>query len=105
MGTCVMMPPPRAPVEAIAAAFNITLSETQQLPPSYTSLRMWLTRRIATLEGKHKQAGRALKQDPQRLQRARAANRERVRSYRSRQRAHYMVCFELRSAEILAAMQ
>jgi hypothetical protein len=87
MGTRVMMPAPRAPVEAIAAAFNITLPETQQLPPSYTSLRMWLTRRIATLEGKHKQAWRVLKEDPKRLQRARAANRERVRAYRSRQRA------------------
>jgi len=75
------------PVEAIAAQYGITLPAPEELPPSYTSVRMWLTRRVATLQGRHKQAWENTKRDPDKLQRARQANRARVDAYQSRQKA------------------
>jgi hypothetical protein len=72
------------PVEELAAAYGITLPSVDQLPPSYTSLRMWLNRRIATLSGKHKQVWQTTKQDPDKLARVREANKHRVHAYRER---------------------
>ena len=76
-----------APLETVAATYGITLPPLEQLPPSYTSLRMWLNRLIATLEGRHKRLWQQTKQDPERLQRVRDANKLRVQAYRKRRKA------------------
>ena len=75
------------PVEELAAAYGITLPSVDQLPPSYTSQRMLLNRRITTLSGKHKQAWQRTEQDPDKLARVREANRLRGHAYRERRQA------------------
>jgi hypothetical protein len=77
--------PPQLPtVEQLAAQHGISLPSVRQLPASYT-LRMWLTRRLATLDGRHKLVWQRIKQDPEKLQRNRDANRKRVQKWRRRQ--------------------
>lgn len=78
-------PQKRLSVEDLAAVHGITLPNAAQLPESYT-MRMWLTRRLATIQGKHKQVWQNIKANPEKAQRAREATRIRVQKYRQRQR-------------------
>ena len=73
-------------VEQLAAQYGISLPPMHQLPASYT-LRMWLTRKLATMHGTHKQAWQRIKQDPAKLQHNRDANRLRVQQWRQRKRS------------------
>ena len=71
-----------------AAQHGIKLISLDELPPSYdNSLRVWLNHRIATLAGVHKRRWAATKADPERLQRAREANKARAKAYRERKRS------------------
>ena len=73
------------PLAELAAKHGIELIGIEDLPPSYeNSLRVWLNRRIATLEGVHKRRWAQVKDDPEKLQRAREANRARASAYRER---------------------
>jgi hypothetical protein len=71
-------------VEQLAAQHGISLPAANQLPASYT-LRMWLTRKLATLDGRHKQVWQRIKQDPDKLQHNRDTNRMRVQRWCQRQ--------------------
>jgi len=51
------------PVELLAALHGITLPKECDLPATY-SLRKWLTRRLATLNGRHKAVWQSIKVDP-----------------------------------------
>lgn len=56
------------PVQLLADMHHITLPKPHELPASY-SMRMWLTRRLHTLEGRHKAAWQAIKHgDPEQRQ-------------------------------------
>jgi len=70
------------PVQVLADLHGIMLPSPEELPPSYTSMRMWLTRRIATLQGRHKETWLRIKSDPVKLQAVRAATRQRVHRWR-----------------------
>ena len=73
------------PLAELAAHHGIKLISLDELPPSYdNSLRVWLNHRIATLAGVHKRRWAQVKEDPEKLQRAREANRARARTYRER---------------------
>lgn len=71
-------------VEQLAAQHGISLPPVNQLPASYT-LRMWLTRKLATQDGRHKQVWQRIKHDPEKLQHNRDADRLRVQMWRQRQ--------------------
>jgi hypothetical protein len=72
-------------VEATAAFYGIQLPTVEQLPSSYGgSLRMWLNRRLAAIAGKNKRMWQVTKQDPERLQKVREANKLRAQAYRAR---------------------
>ena len=74
-----------SPLAELAAQHVIQLIAFEDLPPSYdNSLRVWLNHRIATLGGAHKRRWAQVKEDPDKLQRARDANRARARRYRER---------------------
>jgi hypothetical protein len=69
----------------LAAQHGIKLISFEELPASYeNSLRVWLNHRIATLQGVHKRRWEEVKEDPERLQRARETNRARARAYKER---------------------
>jgi hypothetical protein len=74
-----------SPLAELAAQHGIKLISFEELPASYeNSLRVWLNHRIATLEGVHKRRWAQVKEDPERLQKAREANRARAKAYRQR---------------------
>ena len=74
-----------SPLAELAAKHGIQLIAFEELPASYeNSLRDWLNHRIATLEGAHKRRWAQVKTDPEKLQRAREANRARASAYRQR---------------------
>jgi hypothetical protein len=76
------------PLAELAAKHGVKLVSIEELPPSYeNSLRVWLNHRIATLAGVHKRRWEEVKGEPDRLQRAREANRARARAYRERKRS------------------
>jgi hypothetical protein len=71
------------PVEQLAQLHGIVLPQEHELPASY-SMRRWLTRRIATMQGHHKEVYRQIKSDPERLEKYRASTRRRVQAWRAR---------------------
>jgi hypothetical protein len=74
-----------SPLAELAAKHGIKLISFEDLPPSYeNSLRSWLSHRIATQAGVHKRRWAQVKEDPEKLQRARETNRARARAYRER---------------------
>ena len=77
-----------SPLAELAAQHGIKLINFEELPPSYEgSLRVWLNHRIATLPaGVHKRRWAQVKEDPEKLQRARETNRARAKAYRERKR-------------------
>lgn len=77
-------PQSRVPVEVLAAQYNIRLPAPEELPKSYTSVRMWLNRRIATLDGRNKRVWQELRMDQSRLAYVREQNKARVKAYRAR---------------------
>ena len=80
-----------SPLVELAAKHGIKLISIQELPPSYeNSLRVWLNHRIATLEGVHKRRWARVKEDPEKLHRAREANRTRAKAYRERKASPHM---------------
>jgi len=70
---------------ALAQLHGITLPREEELPASYT-MRMWVTRRLASMQGRHRAAWQRIKGDPARLQTVRAATRQRVRKWRSKRK-------------------
>ena len=82
--TKVYSPQSRVPVEVLAAQYNIKLPAPDELPRSYTSVRMWLNRRIATLDGRNKRVWEELRKDQSRLAYVREQNKARVKAYRAR---------------------
>ena len=73
------------PLTELAARHGIKLISLEELPPSYeNSLRCWLNHRIATQCGVHKRRWAEVKADPERLERAREADKARARAYRER---------------------
>jgi len=72
------------PVEVLAALHGIALPQECELPASYT-LRKWLTRRLATLNGKHKKVWQSIKTCPQKMEAHREATRVRMQKLRQRQ--------------------
>jgi hypothetical protein len=83
----------RLPLQHLADCYGIKLPTADELPPSY-SMRMWLTRRIATMHGRHQVNYQRIKADPDRLAKYKAATKERVRRWRAK---HRDVCFALAS--------
>jgi hypothetical protein len=75
------------PVEELAAQYNIVLPALEDLPKSYTSLRMWLNRRIAALNGRNNRLWQEVKADEAHLAYVQQQNRQRVLAYRVRKRA------------------
>ena len=74
-----------SPLAELAAKHGIQLIAFEDLPASYQgSLRVWLNHRIATLGGAHKRRWAKVKEDPEKIQRAREANRTRGKAYRER---------------------
>ena len=75
-----------SPLAELAGKYGIKLPVSlDELPPSYErSLRVWLNHRIATQTGVHKRRWAETKADPEKLQRAREANRARASAYRER---------------------
>ena len=73
--------------EAVAALYGIKLPELEDLPPSYPNVRRWLAHRVRTLEGANREAWQKARADPEKMQRVRAANLLRARSYRERKAA------------------
>lgn len=71
------------PLEELAKAHGITLPQPDTLPPSYT-MRMWVTRQLATAAGRHKEVWQRIREDPTRLQHNRELNRLRVQRWRQR---------------------
>jgi hypothetical protein len=79
-----------SPLAELAAQHGIKLISIEELPPSYEgSLRVWLNHRIATLAGVHKRRWAQVKEDPQKLQRARETNRAPARRYRERKKPEH----------------
>lgn len=76
----------RVPVEVLASLYGLTLPKEEALPESYT-MRRWLTRKIATIAGQHKQAWQATKSDPCKLLEHREGCRLRMQLSRARKRA------------------
>ena len=76
-------PRSRVPVELLAAQYNVELPAPEDLPRSYTSVRVWLTRRIATMNGRNKRVWQDLKKDQARLAYVRKQNKARVNTYRA----------------------
>lgn len=74
------------PVDQLAMLHGIVLPSEEQLPASY-SMRRWLTRCIATLNGHHKHIYNKIKSDPHGLVKYRAAARERARAWRAKHSA------------------
>lgn len=70
------------PVDQLAMLHGITLPHPSELPASY-SMRKWVTRRIATLAGWHKQVWQQIKDNPTRLQAHRQGSALRMRRLRA----------------------
>lgn len=75
----------KVPVEALAKFHNIALPRAEDLPPSYT-LRRWVTRKIATLQGQRKAEWQRIKSDSVKMQQHRQASRIRMQLCRQRGR-------------------
>ena len=73
------------PIEQLAEVHGLILPLPDALPPSYT-MRMWLTRQLATAAGKHKEVWQRIREDPNRLKHNRELNRLRVQRWRQRHR-------------------
>lgn len=73
----------KSPVEQLALLHGITLPNKHQLPPSY-SMRMWLTRRIASMQGRHKLVWQRIKNNPQRMEAHRQGSKMRMQRFRAR---------------------
>lgn len=81
------------PVDQLAQLYGNTLPLEHELPTSYT-MRRWLTRRIAALQGHHKEVYRRIKSDPERLLKYRAATKKRMQAWRARhsKETHVPLC-------------
>lgn len=73
----------KVPIETLATNHNISLPKPEDLPPSYT-LRRWVTRKIATLQGRRKEEWQRIKSNPIKMQQHRESTR--IRMQLSRQR-------------------
>jgi hypothetical protein len=72
-------------VHHLAASHGITLPKESELPATY-SMRKWLTRRLATLNGRHKAVWQSMKSNPQKLEAHRDATRRRMQRLRQKQK-------------------
>jgi hypothetical protein len=73
------------PIEQLAEVHGLILPLPDALPSSYT-LRMWLTRQLATAAGRHKEVWQRIREYPIRLKHNRELNRLRVQRWRERHR-------------------
>jgi hypothetical protein len=71
------------PVEQLAQLHGIALPQEHELLSSY-SMRRWLTRKIATQQGYHKEVYQRIKSDPERLMLYRSSTKKRVQAWRAR---------------------
>jgi hypothetical protein len=86
--TLAQMGKKKPSVQQVAAIHGITLPHESELPATYT-MRKWLTRRLATLNGRHKAVWQSIKHNPDKLHAHCEATRRRMRRMRQHAKESY----------------